>query len=84
MKNKSKLIREIIYRSSHRGNKEMDLLLGSFVKKYIDILDDKDLLNLHDLLNCEDEILSKWYFSKNSYKSIHHNKITKMLKEHKP
>ena len=30
------LKKKIIYRSEYRGIKEMDLLLGKFVKKYID------------------------------------------------
>ena len=34
------LKKKIIYRSNYRGTKEMDKLLGSFVKKYIDILKD--------------------------------------------
>ena len=37
MTNKEILKKQIIYRSMHRGFKEMDLLLGNFVKKYIDI-----------------------------------------------
>ena len=35
MTDKEILIKQIIYRSIHRGTKEMDLLLGNFVKKYI-------------------------------------------------
>ena len=34
MTNKN-LIKKIIYRSNHRGSKEMDILLGEFVKKYL-------------------------------------------------
>ena len=33
--NKEILKKQIIYRSTHRGTKEMDLLLGNFVKKKI-------------------------------------------------
>ena len=36
MKNKEFLKKKIIYRSTHRGDKEMDLLFGNFVRKYID------------------------------------------------
>ena len=36
MTNKEILRKQIIYRSMHRGSKEMDLLLGYFVKKNID------------------------------------------------
>ena len=83
MKNKKNLIKQIIYRSSHRGSKEMDLLLGNFVKKYINVFDDKDLLDLHELLSIEDEIIYKWYFKKENNLIIINNKITKMLKDYK-
>ena len=83
MKNKKNLIKQIIYRSSHRGSKEMDLLLGNFVKKYINVFDDKDLSDLYELLSIEDEIIYKWYFKKESNLIITNNKITKMLKEYK-
>ena len=35
---------KIIYRANYRGSKEMDKLLGSFTKKYIDQLKDEELL----------------------------------------
>ena len=83
MKNKKNLINQIIYRSSRRGSKEMDLLLGNFVKKYINVFDDKDLSDLHELLSIEDEIIYEWYFKKKNNLIITNNKITKMLKEYK-
>ena len=83
MKNKKNLIKQIIYRSSHRGSKEMDLLLGNFVKKYINVFDDKDLSDLYELLSIEDEIIYEWYFKKKNNLIITNNKVTKMLKEYK-
>ena len=35
MTNTELLKKQIIYRSAHRGSKEMDILLGDFVKKHI-------------------------------------------------
>jgi antitoxin CptB len=48
------LKKKIIYRSNYRGTKEMDKLLGSFTKKYIDTLNLKDLNDLEKLLNIDD------------------------------
>ena len=67
----------------HRGTKEMDLLLGSFVKKYIDVLDIIELKDLEKLLLIEDEIISKWYFKINSNDSIPNTKVSLMLKKFK-
>tara|TARA_Y100000590_G_scaffold226718_1_gene256065 strand:+ start:365 stop:619 length:255 start_codon:yes stop_codon:yes gene_type:complete len=80
MTNKEILKKQIIYRSSHRGFKEMDMLLGSFVKKYINILNESELLDLQNLLLLEDEILYKWYFEKKENKSIKKTKVSAMLK----
>ena len=80
MKNKEILKKQIIYRSTHRGTKELDILLGNFVKKYIDILNESDLLDLQNLLLLEDEILYKWYFEKKENNSIKKTKVSAMLK----
>ena len=51
MENKKKLLNRILYRSTHRGTKEMDILLGGFVKRYINIFNDNDLFDLDKLLS---------------------------------
>ena len=83
MKNKKNLINQIIYRSTHRGTKEMDILLGNFVKKYINKFNDNELSDLDKILNFDDEVLYQWYFDKNNNELIQINKVTKMLKEFK-
>ena len=44
------LKKKIKYRSEYRGIKEMDLLLGKFVKKYVDTFSYEDLLDLYKIL----------------------------------
>ena len=53
--------KKIIYRSNYRGTKEMDKLLGSFTKKYIEILSLKDLTDLEKLLDIDDTNLYNYY-----------------------
>ena len=74
------LKKQILYRSSYRGTKEMDLLLGSFVKLYIDKFNDEDLKNLDNLLFLEDEIIYRWYFDNIENDLIVRNKVTNMLR----
>ena len=54
MINIDELKKKIIYRSNYRGTKEMDKLLGAFVKKYINNLSDDDLVKLEKLLDIDD------------------------------
>ena len=55
------LKKKIIYRSSYRGTKEMDKLLSAFTKKYINHLNENDLLDLEKLLNVDDTNLYNFY-----------------------
>ena len=55
------LKKKIIYRSNYRGTKEMDKLLGSFTKKYIEILSLNDLKDLEKLLDIDDTNLYNYY-----------------------
>ncbi len=57
MINIDELKKKIIYRSNYRGTKEMDKLLGAFVKKYINDLSDDDLVKLEKLLAIDDSNL---------------------------
>ena len=83
MTNKENLKKQIIYRSTHRGSKEMDLLLGNFVKNNIDTLNDIELKYLEEFLLIEDEILYDWYFNKKETDKISNNKISKKLRNFK-
>ena len=83
MTNNEILRKQIIYRSTRRGSKEMDLLLGNFVKKHIDKFNDIELNDLAKLLFIEDEIIYKWYFKKNSNNVIPKTKVSMMLKNFK-
>ena len=83
MKNNEILKRQIIYRSTHRGTREMDILLGNFVKKHIDELNSTELKDLAKLLFIEDEVIYKWYFKKNSDNVIPKTKVSTMLKNFK-
>jgi len=80
MININKLKRSIVYRSTHRGSKEMDILLGNFVKNNIDELNDSELIDLSNLIQAEDEILKNWYYKKDDLK-IPKNKVSMMFKK---
>ena len=83
MLNKEILKKQIIYRSMHRGIKEMDLLLGNFVKKHIDEFNVDELKDLEKLLFIEDDVIYKWYVNNHSDKLIPKTKVSIMLKNFK-
>ena len=83
MTNIKNLKKRILYRSEHRGTKEMDLLLSNFVKKYVNSLKESELYELESLLNIDDKVLYKWYLNNERITSVPDNSITKKLKEFK-
>ena len=74
---------KIIYRANYRGTKEMDKLLGSFAKKYIDQFNEQELKLLCDLLDCDDEILYKFNQGQNLTFQIKLNKVSEIFKNYK-
>ena len=84
MSNKLEILKKkIIYRASYRGTKEMDILLSSFVNKYINELDEKNLFELESFLNFEDEIILNFYNNNITEKNIEKNTISNLFKRHK-
>ena len=75
------LKKKVLYRSQHRGTKEMDLLLNGFIKKYIDSFSKREIKLLDFLLNIDDEILYKWYLGQNINCQIPNNTVTQKLKK---
>jgi antitoxin CptB len=74
------LKKKIIYRSNYRGTKEMDKLLGSFTKKYINDLNYIELSYLNDMLNIDDEYLYKFNQGQESTDIIKFNRVTELFK----
>ena len=55
------LKKRLIYRSQYRGTKEMDKLVGSFVKSNINNFDLNQLKELEKFLSIDDDTLYKFY-----------------------
>ena len=83
MDNINLIKKKILFRSQHRGNKEMDLLLSNFVKKYIESFNKKELSELENFLSFDDEVLLKWYLNQDIKTLMPKNKITKKFKNFK-
>ena len=65
----------IIYRSNYRGTKEMDKLLGSFVKNYIDKFTIEELKELEKFLDLDDELIYDFYKGKSKNIDFTNKKI---------
>ena len=61
----------------------MDILLGQFVKKYIDEFNETYLKELENFLEFEDEIILNFYQNDIIKKNIDQNKVSKIFKNFK-
>ena len=84
MNNKLEIIKKkLIYRAGYRGTKEMDILLSSFVNKYINDFDENLLVELEKFLDFEDEIISNFYNFNLVEKKIDQNKVSRIFQKFK-
>ena len=71
--------KKIIYKASHRGSKEMDILLGNFINKYIELFY-KIELHLFDLiLDNDDDVIYLWILGKNDIPNKYQNRVFSLL-----
>ena len=76
------LIKQLLYRSNHRGCKETDILLGKFIVQKINEFDDEKLSLYNDLINEDDLFIYDWILEKIPTEIIYQNLIEKIRKFH--
>lgn len=62
--NKEILIKQILYRSQHRGCKETDILLGKYIVEKINEFDDEKLDLYQTFINEDDFAIYDWILNK--------------------
>ena len=84
MNNKLEIFKKkLVYRAAYRGTKEMDILLSSFVNKYINLFNENQLLELDKFLKFEDEVILNFYNHNIIKKQIDKNKVSIIFKDFK-
>ena len=76
------LKKKIIYRANYRGTKEMDKLLGAFANKYVNILNDDELIQLSELLDLDDENLYKYNQGQETTIKMNINNVSVLFKNY--
>ena len=77
------LIKKLLYRSNHRGTKEMDLLIGGFAKENLNKLNSDELKEFELLLNFTDKELSSWLVDNKKNKELENFSISQKIKQFK-
>jgi antitoxin CptB len=77
------LIKKLLYRSNHRGTKEMDLLIGGFAKENLKVLNYEELNEFEFILNFTDKKLSSWLIDNKIDSDLEKFALSKKIKEFK-
>ena len=71
--------KKIIYKASHRGSKEMDILLGNFINKYVELFNKKELHLFDLILDNDDDDIYQWILGKNDIPNKYKNRVFSLL-----
>ena len=71
--------KKLLFKASHRGTKEMDILIGNFADKYITLFDAYELDLLNNLLETDDDDIYKMILGKIDIPDSIDNRVTKLL-----
>ena len=82
--NKEDFKKRLVFRSWHRGTKEMDLILGSFANAYIEAFSDEELALYAELLHIPDVDLYNWISRREELPEEHQDNpvMTKLMDHH--
>ena len=71
--------KKIIYKASHRGSKEMDILLGNFINKYIELFNENELNIFDSILDYDDDDIYQWMIGKKDVPTRYENRVFSLL-----
>ncbi len=75
--------KRLIFRSGHRGTKEMDLIMGSFAAKYVPGFSEEELGLYEEILEFPDPDLYNWITGKEETPANVVNDVFAKLLSHK-
>lgn len=75
--------KRLIFRSAHRGTKEMDIIMGAFAKKYVPEFNQEELALYDEILNESDPDLYNWISGIETAPLEKMNSVFKKLLAHK-
>ncbi len=75
--------KKLIFRSGHRGTKEMDLIMGSFAQQHVPGFSEGELALYEDILQISDPDLYDWITGKQQAPANVMNDVLEKLLAHK-
>ena len=74
--------KKLLYKSTHRGSKEMDLILGKFAHKYLSLFNEDELVMLEAILEMDDNDIYQYALNKKQIPESLNNRVFTLLKDY--
>jgi antitoxin CptB len=78
------LRKRLLWRASHRGMKEMDLMLGGFTRAHIAEMTEAELQELEAIVSLPDQDLLSWVVSQSEVPERHRSATLMRLLAYRP
>ena len=75
MEDLSTFQKKLLYKSTHRGSKEMDLILGKFAHKYLSLFNEDELVMLEAILEMDDNDIYQYALNKKEIPESLNNRV---------
>ena len=73
--------RRLLFRATHRGTQENDLLIGRFVAARIEALSEADIAELEELLEYPETLLADWLTGREPIPDALDSPLTRAMRE---
>ena len=78
------LKKKLMFRSCHRGIKEMDIILGGFASQNLPSMSAKDLSTFQTILEIPDQLLFSWYMRREKIPQEYQSDLLNIILNYKP
>lgn len=75
--------KRLLYRSAHRGMKEMDVLLGGYANEHLDFMSASDLQEFESLMDESDNDLMNWILEREQVPDDRNSAILRKIIDYK-
>ena len=82
MEDLSTFQKKLLYKSTHRGSKEIDLILGKFAHKYLSLFNEDELVMLEVILEMDDNDIYQYALNKKEIPESLNNRVFTLLKDY--
>ena len=82
MEDLSTFQKKLLYKSTHRGSKEMDIILGKFAHKYLSLFNQDELVMLEAILEMDDNDIYQYALNKKEIPESLNNRVFTLLKDY--